>query len=91
MSTPTTAPAPEPAFGHEEFARRVGMSVWWVKHNMPTIQHVRIGSRVRFTQTDVEAFLASRRVVPGIDGHPVSIPATPTKRRARRSRTGGQT
>lgn len=77
---------PEPAFGHDEFARRIGMSVWWVRHNMRSIQHVRVGSRVRFTQQDVDAFLDAHRVFPE---NPLGVTApptpTPTRRRRRRA------
>lgn len=75
--------APEPAFGQEEFARRIAMSADWVRHNMRSIQHVKIGARVRLTQEDVDAFLASRRVFPSL-GISEAGTGIPTRRRRRR-------
>lgn len=60
-----TDPAPEQPFGYEEFARRTGMSVDWAKRHISSLPHRRpTPGRVKFTQQDVDDYLASVRHVP---------------------------
>jgi len=59
-----TSPVEEP-FGYEEFARRTGLSVDWVKRHVSSVPHRRPSpARVRFTQQDVDDYLESVRHVP---------------------------
>ena len=62
---PQTGPLPEAPFGYEEFARRTGMSADWAKRHIGRLPHHRpTPGRVRFTQQDVDDYLASVRHVP---------------------------
>lgn len=56
---------PEEPFGYDEFARRTGLSVDWVKRHVSSVPHRRPSpARVRFTQQDVDDYLESVRHVP---------------------------
>lgn len=55
----------EPPFGYEEFARRTGLSVDWVKRHIMSLPHHRPSpARVRFTQQNVDDYLESVRYIP---------------------------
>lgn len=51
-------------YGVEWFAEQTGMSVSWVHTNIKSIQHRKIGNRLRFTEADLEAFWEKYRVTP---------------------------
>jgi hypothetical protein len=44
------------------FAARTGLKVPYLRKNIATIPHRKIGRLVRFTEADVDAFIASRAV-----------------------------
>jgi len=51
----------------KEVAERLGLSIYtidkWVSTNQ-NIPYTKLGSRVLFSENDVEAFILSRRIVP---------------------------
>lgn len=71
---------PEEPFGYPEWARRTGMSVDYAKRHIRDLPHRRpTPGRVKFTQQDVDDYLASVRHVPA-DEFKRSKPARQTRK-----------
>lgn len=51
-------------FGYAEFARRIDMSEGWVRKNVRSLPHHKVGRRVKFSDECVEAFKARTHVNP---------------------------
>lgn len=70
-------------FAIDEFARRTGLTVDWIRHHMDQVPHHRPSpGRVVFTQQDVVEYLASVRKVPA------DAMRTTARARSRRRSTG---
>jgi excisionase family DNA binding protein len=61
LAEPATATWPEPWLCKRDLAAYLGFSVRWVELQMQAgMPHKRIGGRVRFRRSDVEAWLDNR-------------------------------
>lgn len=78
--------------GVDWFAGQIGMTPSWVYSNIRSIQHNKIGNRLRFTESDVAAFWESRRRLPSgvvVEKAPANVSgALVTSKRARALKKG---
>lgn len=58
----------EPPFGYAEAARRLGVKVTWLQAHIDEVPHRRLGRLVRFTQADLDTYLARQAVAPKTGG-----------------------
>lgn len=69
--------APEAPFGPDEAARRLGVTVWWLKEHRNEVPFVRVGRFRRYTQAHLDDYIRRNTVDPSA--------YAPSKRSRRRS------
>lgn len=72
--------APEPLFDTKEAARRLGVTVTWLRDNRDEVPHVKVGHLVRYTQSGLDRYIRQNTV-----DYPLLVAEERERRRRRES------